>query len=100
MDGPNLIEGLLPRNTKEAIWKFHLDRDKSFIEVPSRHKFLHIGIQNKLLYMWLLVDPSVLAKLQPFHYSILGTGTIHNGTGKYLGTVIEDKGDAWHVFQN
>lgn len=81
-----------------TIYKYKLVRD--IIKMPVGAKVLHVGIQNKELYAWALVDPS---RTETDTLMVFGTGHPINAsdtTGKFWGTHILYNGEiVLHVWE-
>lgn len=83
-----------------AVWKFPLAFPTLTIEgvtMPAGAKVLHVGMQDRVITLWALVDPDA----EPTRRLIATVGTGHSAPAPdeatYLGTVM-DGAYVWHVF--
>lgn len=83
-----------------VIWKWPLmvTREQTMI-VPDNSRILHLGVQDNVPTLWLLVDPEK-ARVR-WHIKMFGTGWGPEETSMllHIGTAILDDGQAvWHYF--
>jgi hypothetical protein len=78
------------------VYKYNIPRQElSTIEIPFDSTFLHIGIQDGLIMMWIEVDPE--KDKHPRSFFVIGTGWEVPPNANYVGTVFIDE-FVWHVY--
>jgi hypothetical protein len=79
-----------------TIWKYALAiTDEQTVTMPQDAEYLHVGMQNNVLYLWARVDPASPVEHVPIR--VAGTGHPVEGEWDHLGTV-HDRQFIWHVF--
>jgi len=82
----------------KTIWKYPVPLEVEFwIDMPSDAQVLHLGMQRRNPYLWVLVEPE--NPLETVAFMITGTG--HDvPEGDYIGTFMtSDDMFVWHLFQ-
>lgn len=85
----------------ETIWKFELEvTDEQSIEMPYGAEILSVQWQRDKLCVWAMVSPTTLSKSNR-SFVIFGTGHSipDNLNAQFLGTVQDNFGLVWHVFE-
>lgn len=68
------------------------------IELPAGATILTVQMQRNTPTLWALVDPAAAKVHRTF--AIYGTGySIEGEPGAYIGTVQDEAGFVWHVFE-
>lgn len=86
----------------KTIWKYSLEiTDKQFIKMPKGSEILTISIQNDVLCIWAMVDPSNQDEDRCFE--IFGTGHIIYDQRKtkreFIGTFRANRDLIFHCFE-
>jgi len=80
-----------------TIWKYPLDiTDEQVIFVPADATPLHVGVQDEVLYVWLLLDTTDRFTEQTVR--IYGTGNPVNGSDEFHVGSVQMGSFVWHVF--
>lgn len=81
-----------------VVWKFPLPAHAARIDLPSRARILHAGVDgDDVLCVWALCDPDAL--VAPRFVRCINTGDEAPLTAQeYIGTVVKASGVVWHVF--
>jgi hypothetical protein len=81
----------------KAIYKYPMSLKDQWVSLPIGAKMLTVEIQNGVLCLWALVDPS--EKIAARFFKVLGTGWNSNEIDDfdYVGTVFQDE-FVWHIF--
>lgn len=85
----------------KIVYKYPVIGVMGHIEMPKGSKILHVGFQNRELFVWALVDVSE-AETETRCFRLVATGgIIHTSEIKqFIGTVFENYGGyVWHVFE-
>ena len=82
----------------KAVWKFKIDPDSDYIDVPEDAQFMHVDYQGAELMVWALV--SVEVSLVQRKIIVVGTGfeITDPHLKSYIGTVRRN-GLVLHVFE-
>jgi hypothetical protein len=80
-----------------AIWKFPLESVVQELQIPVAGKVVHVGQQDGVPTIWVMVDPSQQRQGRRFH--IVGTGQTLPDSTAYRGTVQMPNGLVWHVME-
>lgn len=82
-----------------VIWKFPLyPATPVQLFLPRGAEILHVGAQDEVPTMWVLLDPAALH--DPREFFVYGTGHPIDEEGLvHLGTVQTNAGFVWHVFE-
>lgn len=86
----------------KKVFKYTLEfSDHIVLELPVGAEILHFGIQDDVLRIWALVDPTVEKEIRKFR--LAGTGhpiTEPDSELNFIGTVIMRNGLlVWHLFE-
>lgn len=79
-----------------VIYKYPLDFDNPFIDMPSDARILRAELQDDVICIWALVTPNLPHGKRKI--GIYGTGfTVPDTTNVYIGTVFTGM-YVWHLF--
>jgi hypothetical protein len=82
------------RATYRVVYKYHVEGE---VFMPEGYKILHVGEQNRSLFVWALVDPNRLE--MPVRFEVHGTGQPFDPEGlEHIGTAFQGP-YVWHVFK-
>lgn len=86
----------------KTIWKFELSGMRVSIPMPEGAQLLHVAVQDDILRLWALVDPTVAPVERTFR--VIGTGwSIDDAYAeklRHVGTTLTEGGEyVWHVFE-
>lgn len=82
----------------KTIWKFQLLKEINMIPVYEGAKVIHVGEQNGVICIWMLLDPHPSLNMETRCFRLLGTGWSISDESTYLGTV-QLKPWVWHIFE-
>ena len=90
----------MKRRADEArVYKYPIKIDDGvLLDMPAGAEVVHVGLQNDVVCLWAIVDPS--AEPEPRMFFVVGTGhPIPGEAGRHVGTVPTHGGKyVWHVF--
>jgi hypothetical protein len=80
----------------EIIYKYTLDIEKRFVDIPASSKIIHVGNQGGKICLWASRDIDSTSEFMDT-YTIVGTGSPYDeGVYNYVGTAIVPP-FVWHV---
>jgi hypothetical protein len=79
------------------IWKFPLEAFDQEVRVPLGAKVVHVGHQDGVPTIWVVVDPTQQKQVRRF--CTVGTGQMLPEGAAYHGTVPMPNGLVWHVLE-
>jgi hypothetical protein len=88
-----------PEVPAKTIWKYPLElQDEQMIEVPVNSEYLHVALQDGVITLWVLVNPTYpkVGKI----ISIFGTGrtvSVCYKKSQHIGTIFQGV-FVWHIF--
>jgi len=83
-----------------VIWKYLIPGSSNELDIPKNSRLLSVGLKDKEIYLWALVDPEAEQESKIVHVFATGEGITYNtGALKFIGTVIDEDGLVWHVFE-
>ena len=82
-----------------AIFKQELQLGPNTFHVQGFQSALSVQMQNGKIMLWYQCDPSA-AEGDWYSFDIYPTGAHSTPRGHFIGTVQDDMGLVWHVFQD
>lgn len=86
----------------KTIYKYPLEiKDEQIIDLPPNHTILSVQMQNDVLCLWALVEPSNYMTTE-VKIRIYGTGHPVDEEGEFLGTFQDERMNGYfvgHVFK-
>ncbi len=88
------------------VWKYELPNGHRFeLDLPKKAVVISVGIQNKKLCIWVLVDVNNFPEIQTKKFVVLATGeedSALDGLCRFIGTFFLGSGDykeVYHLFE-